>query len=133
MKICRPSFIQVVLFLLLLVGLNTFALAQEQSPGADYTWLNGKWAGTPPAGGELQMDLKVVNGNKIQGDGFIPGGGRRSGGRPSITGTVDGNKVVLETYFPESQRRVVYRCLFKEDVLQCSTGPKFHTTFSRLK
>src|SRR5574341_1429545 len=97
MKICQQSFTQIVLLLFLSVGLKTFALAQERSPSPDYSWLNGRWAGMPRGGGELQMDLKVVNDKKILGDGMIPRGGRRTAYR-TITKTVDGNQVVLETF-----------------------------------
>ncbi len=136
MKSCSKSFVQLVLVVFLCFALKSFAFAQEPSPAPDYTWLNGQWAGTPLAGGELRMNLKVVNGNKIEGDGVIQSG-PRAGGYPTITGTVSGNKVLLQTYFPEARGSkkptVRYRCVFKEDVLQCQVGRKFQTTFKRIK
>ncbi len=135
MKTCLQFFTPVVLSVFLLANFNIFALAQESSPAPDNSWLNGQWAGIPPAGGELRMNLKV-NGNKIEGDGVIQSG-PRGGAYPTITGTVNGNKIVLETYFPEApgtgKRTVRYRCVHKEEALQCQVGRKFQTTFSKIK
>ncbi len=70
--------------------------AQDQS-STDYSWINGKWQGPDWQGGMLVMDLRVVNGNQIKGSGRLPGPGKRVGVSTIITGTVDADKVDLES------------------------------------
>jgi len=50
---------------------TAIVLAQEQAPKADYNWLNGKWEGTPPLGGTMQMELQVDKGNQVKGSGHV--------------------------------------------------------------
>ena len=76
------------------------ALAQEQTPKADYSWLNGKWEGAPPLGGTMQMELTVDKGNHVKGSGHIVQRGSRLNPQATrqIEGTVNGNKVEFEFF-----------------------------------
>lgn len=76
------------------------AIAQGQTPSPDYSWLNGKWEGNPPLGGQVQMELQVVKGNLVKGSGRIVQSGARRQNTRQIEGTIDGNKVEL-SYFGE--------------------------------
>jgi hypothetical protein len=74
------------------------AIAQEKPGNPAYDWLNGKWSGPAPRGGELELDLKVVNDNQITGQSRIPRQGIKREPVRSVNGTVDGDKVHLELY-----------------------------------
>jgi hypothetical protein len=112
---------------------STWVAVAEDKPGDPaYNWLNGKWSGRPPAGGDLQMTLRVENGNQIRGEGLVPGGGRRSAVHPHITGIVTGDKVTFDTNFPLSQTTVHYNCTHADGVLQCKTKSSYETTFKKL-
>src|SRR5713226_798505 len=87
-----------VILLLTVCSRFTFAASSEQ---VDTRWLNGKWEGRPPIGGELTMTLTVEKDNQVRGSAVIPEGGRR-GAHPEVTGTVNGNRVTLETFFPSA-------------------------------
>jgi hypothetical protein len=130
MKIRTQSAVWVLVSTLFLVS---FAAAQDKPGDPEYTWLNGKWSGQPPAGGDLQMTLRVENGNQIKGEGLVPGGGRRSAVHPFITGAVIENKVTLDTNFPMRQSNVHYDCTYKDAVLQCRTRTGYETTFKKLE
>lgn len=101
---------------------------------ADSSWLNGKWEGPPPLGGELTMTLAVEKGNEVEGSGFIRQGGRKPA-RPDVTGTVNGNSVSLETFFPDAfpQARVHYDCTLIAGDLQCRTKNGYKTTFKKIE
>ncbi len=109
----------------------TQAATEEQ---IDNNWLNGKWEGRPPLGGDLTMTLSVDKQNKIQGNGVIPGGGAR-GAHPQVTGSVKGKRVLLETFFPSSfpQGSVHYNCVRADDALQCRTKSGYTTTFKKVE
>src|SRR5262249_41311587 len=79
-----------------LVG-SSFAHAQEQPPKADSSWLNGRWAGTLFDGDRGIINLKVVNGNQVEGYSrmTVSGSRRHFNNDPQLFGTVDGNKVEL--------------------------------------
>ncbi len=132
MKIGIQSF-AIVLFnvLFLIVGSTlTVAASAEQ---ADNSWLNGKWSGQPPAGGDLTMTLTVDKDNKIHGSGIIPVRGGREA-HPEVSGTVKGKQVVLETFFqdPKVQSTVHYNCRFVDNALQCRTPKGYKTTFKKV-
>jgi hypothetical protein len=135
MKVSRQSFVCALLNIFLLVGYSSFAAGEDKPGNPAYNWLNGKWAGRPPAGGEMEMTLTVENGNQIRGQGLVPGGGRRSAVHPFITGTVNDDKVTLETRFPmsPSQSTVNYSCTFRENVLHCRARSGYETTFKKLE
>ena len=120
-----------VVLLLIVFGTVTFAASSEP---VDASWLNGKWAGRPPAGGELTMTLNVEKDNQIRGSAVIPEGGRR-GAQPDVTGTVKGKRVTLETFFPGAfpQARVHYDCTATNDALQCRTKSGYKTTFKKVE
>jgi hypothetical protein len=109
----------------------TQAASEEQ---IDNNWLNGKWEGRPPLGGELTMTLAVDKQNQIQGSAVIPGGGER-GAHPQVTGSVKGKRVLLETFFPSArpQGSVHYNCIREDDALQCRTKSGYTTTFKRVE
>jgi hypothetical protein len=118
-----------VLFLIVATAF-TFGASEEQ---VGNSWLNGKWEGRPPAGGELTMTLTVERDNQVRGTAVIPGGGRK-GAHPDVTGTVKGNHVTLETFFPAAfpQSRVHYDCTLTNDALQCKTKSGYKTTFRKV-
>jgi hypothetical protein len=74
------------------------ALSQEKPGNPAYDWLNGKWYGRAPGGGELELQLRVLNGNEITGHSRIPRAGAKRDVTKSISGSVDGDKVRLELY-----------------------------------
>ena len=86
----------IVALVILLVG-SSFAHAQEQPPNADYSWLNGRWEGTLFDGGRGIINLKVVNGNQVEGYERLALGGsvNHFATNTQLAGTVDGNKVEL--------------------------------------
>jgi hypothetical protein len=120
-----------VILFLILVSTVTFAASPEP---ADTSWLNGKWEGRPPAGGELTMALTVEKDNQIRGTAVIPGGGRK-GAHPEVTGTLKGKRVTLETFFPSAfpQSVVHYDCTSTNDALQCRTKSGYKTTFKKVE
>ncbi|HEY1373320.1 MAG TPA: hypothetical protein VGH50_12685 [Candidatus Binatia bacterium] len=113
----------------------TIVLAQEKGT-SDYGWLNGKWEGTPPQGGKVQMDMRVTNGNQVKGTGFIVQTGIRSKNTRQVEGIVDRDKVEL-TYFGVNET-IKYDLKFVDDKL-VGTGtnpglPKpVETIFVKLK
>ncbi len=127
MKIGIQSFAGVLSVMLLLLS-NTFALA-----AADNSWLNGKWSGQPPEGGDLTMTLTVDKDNKIHGSGIIPVRGGREA-HPDVSGSVKGKRVLLQTFFSDAkvQRTVHYNCTFADDALQCRTPAGYKTTFKKV-
>jgi hypothetical protein len=120
-----------VVLILVVFGALTFAASEEQ---VGNSWLNGKWEGRPPAGGELRMTLSVEKDNQIRGTAVIPGGRRRDA-HPEVTGTVNGNRVTLDTFFPSAfpQSVVHYDCTLTNDALQCRTKSGYKTTFNKVK
>jgi hypothetical protein len=76
------------------------AIAQEKPGDSAYDWLNGKWSGRNPdlLGGNLELDLRVVNGNQIAGKSRIPLSGGRVGSVTRVSGTVEGDNVHLELH-----------------------------------
>jgi hypothetical protein len=120
-----------VVLILITFGALTFAASEEQ---VGNSWLNGKWEGRPPAGGELRMTLSVEKDNQVRGSGIIAEGGKR-GAHPDVTGTVNGKHVTLETFFPSAfpEARVHYDCTFTNDALQCRTKSGYKTTFNKVK
>lgn len=132
MKIGLQSFAIVLCNVLFLIVGSTFTSAAGAEQ-ADNSWLNGKWEGQPPEGGELTMTLSVDKDNKIRGSGIIPlRGGREA--QPEVSGTVKGKQVVLETFFSEAsvQRTVHYNCRFANNALQCRTKSGYKTTFKKV-
>jgi hypothetical protein len=86
------------LFVLALsLGLAGIAGAQESD--AKYGWLNGKWEGDI-RDRRLTMTLKVVDGNKIQGQGDLRGHPRCTTS-VEISGEVKGKTVLLENLYNE--------------------------------
>lgn len=82
--------------IIFLVG-SSFGHSQEQPPKDDYSWLNGRWEGTLFDGGRGIINLKVVNGNQVEGYERMALGGSvgHFAKNTQLAGTVDGNKVEL--------------------------------------
>jgi len=117
----------------LLIVFGGFTMAASSEP-VDNTWLNGKWEGRPPVGGELTMTLTAEKDDQIRGTAAISEGGRR-GAHPEVSGTVKGKRVTLETFFPGAfpQSRVHYDCTGTNDALQCRTKSGYKTTFKKVE
>lgn len=130
MKITKHRFAVVLFNVLFLLHSLTFGASEEQVGGS---WINGKWEGRPPIGGELTMTLTVDKDNQVQGTGFIRQGGNRPA-RPDVTGTVNGKSVSMETFFPGAfpQGRVHYDCILIAGDLQCRTQSGYKTTFKKV-
>lgn len=128
MKISIQSLAGVLFNVLFLMVSFTVAASAEQ---VDNSWLNGKWQGRPPAGGELTMTLTVEKDNQVRGTGLIPG---RRGATPEVSGTVNGKEVVLETFFLSAfpQSVVHYDCTLANNALQCKTKSGYKTTIKKV-
>lgn len=133
MKLCKPSLVKALATVISVIAFSAFVFAASEEP-ADNNWLNGKWEGRPPAGGELTMTLAVDKDNQIQGTAVIPGGGTK-GAKPQVSGKVNGIHVTLETFFPSArpQSRVHYDCTLARDALQCRTKSGYKTTFKKVE
>jgi hypothetical protein len=131
MKISIQSLTGVIFSVLFLTVCSPFTLAASAEQ-VDNSWLNGKWEGQPPAGGELTMTLTVDKDNQVRGSGVIPLRGKSA--HPEVTGTVNGNHVVLETFFPSAfpQSVVHYNCTLADNALQCRTKTGYKTSFRKL-
>lgn len=119
--------------LFIVTAVASVALSQDQAPKTDYTWLNGKWEGMPPAGGQLQIELQVTNGNQVKGSGRIVRGGGKNPASRSIEGTVNGDKVELTWFGNET---VKYLLTYVDGALT-GTGTRpgetaVETTFKKL-
>ena len=125
MKKLTVSFVAITL---LLFGI-LYASAQEQVK-PDYSWVTGKWTGPVQGGGNVTMDLNLVNGTEVRGLGQIPAGGSKLS-KPIVHGTIDGKQVVLELYYPGTHAEENYQCNFNEGNLECSTKAGFKTTFKK--
>ncbi len=132
MKIGIQSFTIVFFNVLFLIACSTFSFAASAEQ-ADNSWLNGKWSGQPPAGGELTMTLSVDKDNQVHGSGIIPVRGGREA-HPEVSGTVKGKRVVLKTFFqdPKVQLTVHYNCRFVNNALECRTAKGYKTTFKKV-
>jgi len=116
---------------LFLIGSTSFSFGASDEPLGN-TWLNGKWEGRPPIGGVLTMTLTVEKDNQVQGKGLIRQANKPA--HPQVTGTVNGNEVTLETFFPDafSQSAVHYDCRLMNEVLQCRTKSGYKTVFKKV-
>ncbi len=132
MKLIAQSLVVVFSSILLMFAFSALIFAADEGQ-ADNSWLNGKWSGQPPAGGDLTMTISVDKDNKIHGSGIIPVRGGREA-HPEVSGTVKGKQVVLETFFqdPKVQSTVHYNCRFVDNALQCRTPKGYKTTFKKV-
>jgi hypothetical protein len=82
--------------IILFVG-SSFGHSQEEPPKDDYSWLNGRWEGTLFDGGQGIINLKVVDGNQVEGYERLALGGSvgHFAKNTQLAGTVYGNKVEL--------------------------------------
>lgn len=111
----------------ILLFLVTPAYGQENAATAD---LIGKWLGTPPKGGELELDITKIEGTKILVTGRIPLGGQK---RISLTvsGEIQGNKVTLVTEAKGGSTPVTYSCTLEKNEMPCTTKTGHKTTFKK--
>jgi len=105
----------IVMACLLITWQSAYAQEAEKAGDPEHHWLNGKWSGPAPLGGELQLELQVVNDNKVTGKSRIPMGGSKRSPSGSIQGTVDGDRVNLEISYPKSTQN--WRFLRKDQTL----------------
>jgi hypothetical protein len=69
------------LLISMLVLLVRYDIRAADKPGnPDYSWLAGKWSGTPALGGSMTIDFHIVNGNEIKGKAWLHGIRKPSGG-----------------------------------------------------
>ena len=107
---------------LILVTLVVVGGCSTHLPGNPaYHWLNGKWYAERSWTTELY--LEVVDGNIIIGTNIqtAPDGRKGTG---DVRGTVEGEKVNFEVYFPHSGNTYTYALLRKGNALHgiSSTG-----------
>ncbi|HEV8344548.1 MAG TPA: hypothetical protein VGR30_19500 [Candidatus Binatia bacterium] len=95
-----------IVFSTLFLSLSCTSAAAQESGNPAYSWVNGKWTGPAPGGGELEMDLRLINDNQVAGSGQIRGAGGAKGYRPVITGIVKGERVTLDLRNPNSGNNV---------------------------
>jgi hypothetical protein len=117
-------------FFFVLLGVFTSAIAATGDQ-ADNAWLNGKWQGRPPLGGDMTMTLNVDQ-NEIHGSAIIPGKGKSP--QPDVKGSIKGKRVLIETFFPNRypQGAVHYNCTRADENLDCKTKSGFATTFKKV-
>jgi hypothetical protein len=80
-----------------LILVATGSLGAQEKPGnPTYDWLNGKWSGPAPLGGELQLELRIVDDDRVVGHSRVPRAGSKQPFTGNITGKVNGDRVDLE-------------------------------------
>ena len=126
----------IVALVILLVG-SSFAHAQERPSKDDYSWLNGRWAGTLFDGDRGIINLKVVNGNQVEGYSHMiqKGSYRNFNPHPQLFGTVDGNKVELVLWRLGRPTNMRYILTFVDGALTgyiMRGADKVETTFKKM-
>jgi len=125
----------IIALVILFVG-SSFAHAQEQPPKADYSWLNGRWAGTLFDGDRGIINLKVVNGNQVEGySRMTMSGTSHFPDDPQLFGTVDGNKVELVLWRLGRPTNMRYILTFVDGALTgyiMRGADKVETTFKKM-
>jgi hypothetical protein len=117
---------------LIVIASGLPVMAQDKPGNPAYDWLNGKWAGQATGGGELELDLKVVNDNQITGQSRIPRPGAKREPVRSVTGTVEGDKVHLELYQGKTGATQKWNFTHKGEILRATRkGEEF--IFKKLK
>ena len=127
----------IIALVILFVG-SSFAHAQEQPAKADYSWLNGRWGGRLFDGGRGIINLKVVNGNQVEGYSRMTLRGTVSHFTtpdPQLFGTVDGNKVELVLWRLGRPTNMRYILTFVDGALTgyiMRGADKVETTFKKM-
>ncbi len=109
-------------FVLVMLLIPIFALAFPPES------LNGKWDGTPPLGGSMQIDIN------LNSDNTFKGGARIRGTKIdwNVSGKLDGDNVLIQTHNPKANTTVTYKCKWVTiDVLECETPRGHKTNFTR--
>lgn len=90
-----------------LLAVILFGCATYQPGDPKYSWLNGKWITHRSSGWITELDLRVVDGNKVTGTNIqtTPDGAQGFG---DVSGKVEGDKVNFEVYFPRSGNTYTY-------------------------
>ena len=92
----------------ILIVFATAGISQGQVSSQDHSWLNGTWEGKAHNKRTMQMELELVNGNRVKGTARGEIIRRKARNRDqSIEGTVDGDKVRL-TVFDNQNRHIEY-------------------------
>ncbi len=120
MKIGRCLFAGPVVLVCFLFAVSGLAAAQDRSASPNHQWLNGKWVGQYTSGGEMELTLQVLKGNRVQGWGRVKQARRPI--RTIVNGTVNDGKVELVSYNPFSRITRQFLLSFVDDVL---TGRAF--------
>lgn len=102
------------------------AYGQEKAPTPE---LIGKWLGSPPRGGDLELEITKIEGTKIIATGRIPlGGSKRI--NLDVSGEIQGDKVTLTTEYKGSTP-VRYSCALEKNEMPCTTKTGHKTTFKK--
>ena len=102
------------------------AYGQGNATTAD---LIGKWSGTPPKGGELELDITKIEGTKIIATGRVGLGGQKRINL-DVSGEIQGDKVTMTTEYKGSTP-VRYNCALEKNEMPCTTKTGHKTTFKK--
>src|SRR3989344_8150871 len=103
---------------LILTGLVWVGCTTHLPGNPDYNWLNGKWfAVRGSSGWTTELDLRVVDGNKVIGTNIQTGSNGRQG-FGDVNGMVEDDKVSIEVYLPRSGNTHTYTLFRKGNALQ---------------
>src|SRR3989338_4992706 len=83
----------------------------------NYNWLNGRWLAHIDSGWITELDLRVVDGNKVIGTNIQTSPDGRWG-LGDVSGKVESDKVDFEVYFPHLNSTYTYTLLRKGDALE---------------
>lgn len=111
--------IKVLLILVIgiVVMIGASCATTTRLPGSsEHSWLNGKWFAERGGGWTTELDLRVVDGNKVIGTNIQTSPDGRQG-LGNVSGMVEGDKVSFEVYFPHSGNTYTYTLLRKGGVL----------------
>ena len=111
----RRQTVVAMMLLWILVGIGC---ATHLSGNPNYNWLNGKWfAVRGSSGWTTELDLRVVDGNKVIGTNIQTGSNGRQG-FGDVNGMVEDDKVSIEVYLPRSGNTHTYTLFRKGNALQ---------------
>lgn len=102
------------------------ALLVAGAHGQSNDWVNGKWNGA-----SYQMELSV-KGNDVTGQAQIKQGSKVSA-RPTITGTVDGDTLNLDFYYPSTSNHVAVVLVRDGKTLTRKSGKIADSTFNKVE
>ncbi|HEY1266726.1 MAG TPA: hypothetical protein VGH16_05680 [Candidatus Binatia bacterium] len=109
---------------ILFISLVFVSLLVAGAYGQANDWVNGKWNGS-----NYQIELSV-KGNEVTGQGQVKQGSKVSA-RPAITGTVDGDTLNLDFYFPSTSNHVPVVLVWDGKTLTKKSGKIAASTFNK--